>query len=91
MKEKYSPLPQKLVLMCLEQDTIPELLHLSCSENFVVLGSSQLSKCVAGSDFIHHLKNTQTHSHTKPQAHTQTTARTHGVVPFTLFLCMTLS
>lgn len=33
LKENYSPLPQQPALMCLEQDTIPELLHLSCSEN----------------------------------------------------------
>lgn len=34
VKEKYSPLPHQPALMCLERDEIPELLHLSCSENF---------------------------------------------------------
>lgn len=33
LKEKYSPLPQHIALRCLELNTIPKLLNLSCSEN----------------------------------------------------------
>lgn len=63
-------------------------------KTLVVLGRSQLSKCAAGSDFVHFKKskNTQTHAHAEPQALAQTSAHTRTIlVVFTLFPFMTLS
>lgn len=77
-RERLSP---PLALMCLERDTIPELLHLSCLKT---LGSSQSSECVAGSDFIHPFKKyTQNrklslrhpHAHTRPASSSSHSSR----------------
>lgn len=63
--------------MCLEQDTILELLHMSCPENFGC--SSQLRKFVAGFRFYSSFtKYTNTCAHKTAGSHSGTSARTHA-------------